>query len=273
MTSKDRGRRAGGRVTRWRSSSGTWLTTCVTSGARRRSRRVPRMPTGRWPSPSATASLTAGPGRPGRTMRPTRSSSTTCRRSTCWAASSARTRCTPAPPGWPARPWPGPGTPPGSWRSWMWSPGWGTGGWAGWPPACWTRWPPWTCRRWATASGMSSGSSSRPSRMAIRSSTLMTGPSTATRGSSPLPMTCRWSGSTATPRRRRMTRAGCGPAGCRPRWCGASPATCWSRATAPRRSTSCGCGAPGPARSRSTWACSTPAGTPRRSRRRCARRT
>ena len=37
-------------------------------------------------------------------MRPTRSSSTTCRRSTCWGASCARTRCTPAPPTSPARP-------------------------------------------------------------------------------------------------------------------------------------------------------------------------
>ena len=109
--------------------------------------------------------------------------------------------------------------------------------------------------------------------MASRSSFPTTGPSTATRGSSPLPMTSRSSGSTATPRRWTTTREGCGPAGCRGRWCAASPATCWSRATAPRRSTSSGCGAPGPAGSRSTWACSTPAATPRPSRRRCARRT
>src|SRR5208337_189770 len=73
----------------------------------------------------------------------------------------------------------GSGTRPGSWRSWMWSPGWGTGAWAGWPPVCWIRWPPWTCRRWGTASGMSSGSSSRPSKMAIRLSTPTTGRFTA----------------------------------------------------------------------------------------------
>ena len=68
---------------------------------------------------------------------------------------------------------------------------------------------------WATASGTSSGSSSRPSRMAIRSSSPTTGPSTATRGSSPPPTTSRWSGSTATPSPLTTTRAGCAPAGCR----------------------------------------------------------
>ncbi len=206
-------------------------------------------------------------------MRPTRSSSTTCRRSTCWGASSARTRSTPGPPGWPARPWPRPGTRSGTWTPSTLSPGWGTAAWAGWPPACSIPWPRWTCRRWATASGMSSGSSSRPSKMASRSSFPTTGPSTATRGSSPLPMTSRSSGSTATPRPWTTTRAACVPAGCRASWCAASRATCWSRGTAPRRSTSSGCGAPGRAGSRSTWACSTTAGTPRPSRRRCARRT
>ena len=41
--------RIGGRVTPWRSSSAIWLTTYVTSGAPRPSRRAPRMPTGHWP--------------------------------------------------------------------------------------------------------------------------------------------------------------------------------------------------------------------------------
>ena len=67
--------------------------------------------------------------------------------------------------------------------------------------------------------------------------------------------------------------AGSAPAGYRGRRCAASPATCWSPATAPRRSTSSGYGGPGPAGSRSTWACSTTAATRRPSRRRCARRT
>ena len=90
---------------------------------------------------------------------------------------------------WLARPWPHSASRPRTWRPSTWSRDWGTGAWAGWPPACSTRWPPWTCPRWAMASATSSGSSSRPSRMAIRSSSPTTGPSTATRGSSPLPTT------------------------------------------------------------------------------------
>ena len=105
-----------------------WLTTCVTSGAPQWSRRAPRMPTGHWPSPSATASPTAGPGRPRRTTWPTRSSSTTSRRSTCWGASCARTRYTPVPTPWPARPWPHPASSAWDLESLDIEPGLGNGG-------------------------------------------------------------------------------------------------------------------------------------------------
>ena len=94
------------------------------------------------------------------------------------------------PPGWPARPWPRPGTRPGSWRSSTSSRGWATAASAGWPPACSTRWPPWTCRRSATASGMSSASSGRPSTMASRSSCPTTGLLRRPVGV-PAPETCR----------------------------------------------------------------------------------
>ena len=140
-------------------------------------------------------------------------------------------------PAWVSRPMPS--------RIWTWSRGSGTAAWAGWPRACSTRWRPWTSRRWAMASGTNSGSSSRSSRTAIRSSVPMTGPTTATRGSSPPPTTARWSGSTATPSRWTTIRRGCGPAGSPPRRCAANPVTCCTRATAPRRSTSYGCGKPG----------------------------
>ncbi len=53
--------------------------------------------------------------------------------------------------------------------------------------------------------------------------------------------------------RRRPDRR-CAAAGCPARPCAASPATCWSPATARRRSTSSGCGMPAPAESRSTSA-------------------
>ena len=132
------------------------------------------------------------------------------------------------------------------------SPGWATAGSAGWPPACWTRWPPSTCRPWATASATSTGSSSRPSRMVIRSSTPTTGPSTATRGNFRAPddrQVVGFYGHTEA--------VDDDQGGLRARWvpgrpCSANPATCWSPATAPRPSTSSGCGRPGPTGSRST---------------------
>ena len=142
-----------------------------------------------------------------------------------------------------------------------------TAAWAGSPPACWTRWPRWTSRRSATASATTSASSSRRSRTARRSSGPTTGRSTATRGSSRAPTTAQLVGFYGHTERSPATTARPPCAGCRARSCWASPATCWCPATAPRRSTSSGCGGPGPAsESLRPDLLRPPASTPRRSR-------
>ena len=122
------------------------------------------------------------------------------------------------------------------------SPAWATAAWAGSRPACWTRWRPWTSRRSATASATTSASSSRPSRTARQ----VERPDDWAFYGNPweFPALRRPAdGRLLRPHRARRRRHRAAPAaGCRARSCWASPATCWCPGTAPRRSTSSGCG-------------------------------